>query len=109
MHCRVEPTCGQDVRKYIREVQDAHGQMPVAMRIRTLRNAEKTDYPSGMISSRMFTSCTSPLVTRMNVGMLPCRSSRVCILTAALRRRNLAHGNNDKHRSIVVESRAYKL
>src|SRR5438132_1218756 len=56
-----------------------------------------------MISSRMFTSCTSPLVTRMKVGMLPCRSSKVCILTAALRRRNFAHGNSDRHRSMVVE------
>src|ERR1700722_19944937 len=61
-----------------------------------------------MISSRMFTSCTSPLVTRMNVGMLPCKSSRVCILTAALRCRNFAHGNSDRHRSMVVESRAYR-
>src|SRR5437867_1578550 len=59
-----------------------------------------------MISSRRFTSCTSPLVTRINVGMLPCRSSKVCILTAALRRRNFAHGNSDRHRSMVVESRA---
>src|ERR1039458_7415826 len=55
-----------------------------------------------MISSRMFTSCTAPLVTRINVGMLPCRSSRVCILTAALRWRNLAHGNNDKHSAHTV-------
>src|SRR5713226_1412566 len=62
-----------------------------------------------MISSRRFTSCTSPLVTRINVGMLPCRSSKVCILTAALRRRNFAHGNSDRHRSMVVESRAYRL
>src|SRR5437899_7649230 len=38
-----------------------------------------------MISSRRFTSCTSPLVTRIDVGMLPCRSSKVCILTAAFR------------------------
>src|ERR1035438_8393501 len=32
----------------------------------------------------MFTSCTVPSVMRTNVGMLPCRSSSVCILTAAL-------------------------
>src|SRR5664279_3755863 len=54
----------------------------------------------------MFTSCTAPLVTRINVGMLPCRSSKVCIVTAALPWRNFAHGNSDKHRSMVVESRA---
>src|ERR1017187_1304506 len=62
-----------------------------------------------MISSSRFTSCTAPLVTRTNVGMLPCRSSRVCILTAALRRRNRAQGNSARHRSMVVESRAYRL
>lgn len=45
MHCRVEPTCGQDVRKYIREVQDAHGQMPVADAYSDTGNAEKIDYP----------------------------------------------------------------
>src|SRR3974377_1352889 len=39
-----------------------------------------------MISSSILTSCTLPSVTRINVGMLPRRSSRVCILTAALRR-----------------------
>lgn len=44
----------------------------------------------GRISSRMFTSCTVPSVMRMNVGMFPCRSNSVCILTAALRLRNLA-------------------
>src|SRR5271157_1818251 len=41
--------------------------------------------------------------------MLPCRSSSVCSLTAALRRRNRAQGNNARHRSMVVESRAYRL
>ena len=34
------------------------------------------------------------------------RSSSVCIFTAALRRRNLAHGNSARQRSMVVESRA---
>src|SRR5712692_7769652 len=52
----------------------------------------------------MFTSCTLPSVMWMNVGMLPCRSSSVCILTAALCLRNLAHGNSDRQRSMVVES-----
>src|ERR1035437_5556195 len=52
----------------------------------------------------MLTSCTLPLVMLMNVGMLPCRSSSVCILTAALCFRNLAQGNNERHRSMVVES-----
>src|SRR5713226_3344872 len=46
---------------------------------------------------------------RMKVGILPCRSSRVCILTAALCFRNFAHGNNAKHKSMVVESNAYRL
>ena len=41
--------------------------------------------------------------------MLPCRSSKVCILTAALCFRNLAQGNRDRQRSMVVESNAYKL
>ena len=39
--------------------------------------------------------------------MLPCRSRRVCTLTAPFLLRNCAQGNNDRHRSIVVESRAY--
>ena len=57
----------------------------------------------------MLTSCTVPSVMWIKVGMLPCRSSSVCILTAALCLRNLAHGNSDRHRSIVVESNAYRL
>ena len=42
----------------------------------------------------------------INVGMLPRRSNSVCIFTAALCRRNLAQGNSERHRSMVVESRA---
>ena len=38
-----------------------------------------------------------PTVMLMNVGILPCRSSRVCILTTALCWRILAHGNSDRH------------
>src|ERR1039458_10187166 len=64
---------------------------------------------SGMISSSRLTSCTLPSVTRINVGMLPRRSSSVCSLIAAFRRRNRAHGNSARHRSMVVESRAYRL
>ena len=60
----------------------------------------------GRNSSRMLTSCVLPAVMRINVGMLPRRSNSVCIFTAALRRRNLAHGNSERHRSMVVESRA---
>src|SRR5271166_1430477 len=45
-----------------------------------------------MISSSILTSCTLPSVTRIKVGMLPRRSSSVCSLTAALRRRNRAPG-----------------
>src|SRR6202049_734171 len=44
-----------------------------------------------MISSRIFTSCTLPSVMRINVGILPRRSNKVCILTAALCLRNLAN------------------
>src|ERR1035441_5388228 len=62
-----------------------------------------------MISSSRLTSCTLPSVTRINVGMLPRRSSSVCSLIAAFRRRNRAHGNSARHRSMVVESRAYRL
>ena len=40
------------------------------------------------------------------LGMLPRRSSRVCIFTAALVERKCAHGNSDRHKSIVVESSA---
>ena len=46
------------------------------------------------------------VVIWMKLGMLPRRSSSVCILTAALVERNCAHGNNDRHRSMVVESSA---
>ena len=42
----------------------------------------------------------------MKLGMLPRRSSSVCIFTAALVERKCAHGNSDRHRSMVVESRA---
>src|SRR6516225_9250977 len=56
----------------------------------------------------MLTSCTAPSVMPINVGMLPCRSSRVCILTAVLCFLNLAHGNRERHKSMVVESNAYQ-
>jgi len=42
----------------------------------------------------------------MKLGMLPRRSSNVCIFTAALFERKCAHGNIDRHRSMVVESSA---
>jgi hypothetical protein len=61
---------------------------------------------SDMISSRIFTSCTLPSVMRINVGILPRRSNKVCILTAALCLRNFAHGNRARHKSMVVESNA---
>ena len=40
------------------------------------------------------------------IGMLPRRSSSVCIFTAALVVRKCAHGKTDRHRAMVVESRA---
>lgn len=45
----------------------------------------------------------------MKAGMLPRKSSRVCILTAALVVRNGAQGNNDRHKSMVVASSAYTV
>ncbi len=48
-------------------------------------------------------------VMRINVGILPCRSSSVWIFTAALCWRNLAQGNSERQRSMVVESKAYRL
>src|SRR5205807_8184186 len=41
--------------------------------------------------------------------MLPRRSSSVCSFTALLRRRNFPHGKSDRHKSMVVESRAYTV
>src|SRR2546421_8524505 len=38
--------------------------------------------------------------------MLPRRSSSVCSFTSLFRRRNFPHGKSDRHKSIVVESRA---
>src|SRR5438132_14274727 len=62
-----------------------------------------------MISSRIFTSCTLPSVMRINVGILPRRSNKVCILTAALYLRKFAHGNKARHKSMVVESNALEF
>src|SRR2546423_7459541 len=42
----------------------------------------------------------------MKLGMLPRKSSRVCIFTAALVERKCAQGKTDRHRSMVVESSA---
>ena len=48
--------------------------------------------------------CGAPI--DMKLGMLPRRSSSVCIFTAALVVRKCAHGKTDRHRAMVVESRA---
>src|SRR5208283_1908995 len=42
-------------------------------------------------------------------GDRPRRSRSVCILTAALVERKSAHGNNERHKSIVVLSSAYTV
>jgi len=42
----------------------------------------------------------------MKLGMLPRRSSSVCIFTADLVERKRAQGNTDMHKSMVVESNA---
>jgi len=55
------------------------------------------------------TSCTLPWVILIKQGILPRRSISVCSLIAALARRKCAQGNSDRHRSIVVESKAYAV
>src|ERR1035437_8442750 len=55
------------------------------------------------------TSCILPSEMWMKVGIDPRRSSNVCSFTAALVERNGAHGNIDRHRSMVVASRAYTV
>jgi hypothetical protein len=47
-----------------------------------------------------------PSETWMKLGMLPRKSSSVCILTAALVVRKCAHGKTARQRSMVVESSA---
>ena len=47
-----------------------------------------------------------PCETWIKLGIGPRRSSSVCIFTAALVERKSAHGNRDRHRSIVVLSSA---
>ena len=42
----------------------------------------------------------------MKLGMLPRKSGNVCISKAALVERTCAHGDNDRHRSMVAESNA---
>src|SRR5674476_1214742 len=42
----------------------------------------------------------------MKLGMLPLKSSSVCNLMAALVERNGAHANTDRHRSMVLASKA---
>ena len=56
--------------------------------------------------SSALTSCIFPLEMWTKQGMLPRRSMSVWSLTAALRLRKEAQGNRDRHRSIVVESKA---
>src|SRR6516165_7615599 len=56
--------------------------------------------------SRILTSCILPSLMKMKEGILPRRSSNVWSLTAALLERNGAHGNTERHRSMVVESSA---
>ena len=60
------------------------------------------------ISSRSstLTSCILPSEMWMKVGIDPRRWSGVCNFTAALVERNVAHGNIDRHRSMIVAWRA---
>src|ERR1019366_543178 len=57
----------------------------------------------------MLTSCSLPSLIWIKLGILPRKSSSVCIFTAALVVRNGAHGKSDSDKSIVVESRAYAV
>src|SRR6266853_1730750 len=60
-----------------------------------------------MIKSSARASPILPLETWIKLGIGPRRSSSVCILTAALVERKSAHGNSERHKSIVVLSSAY--
>ena len=46
------------------------------------------------------------VVMWMKLGMVPRKSSSVCSLIAALVERNGAQGKTDRHRSMVVASKA---
>jgi len=59
---------------------------------------------SGVIKSSARASPILPSETWIKLGIGPRKSSSVCILTAAFVERKSAHGNSDKHRSIVVLS-----
>ena len=67
------------------------------------------DFRSNGTTSSMVTSWTLPGVRLMNVGIEPRKSSSVWSFMAALVFRKVAHGNSERHRSMVVESRAYNL
>src|SRR4051812_15345440 len=62
-----------------------------------------------MIKSSARASPIFPLETWIKLGIGPRRSSSVCILTAALVERKSAHGNSERHKSIVVLSSAYTV
>src|ERR1022692_3531537 len=64
---------------------------------------------SRVIKSSARASPILPLETWIKLGIGPRRSSSVCILTAALVERKFAHGNSERHKSIVVLSRAYTV
>ena len=61
--------------------------------------------PFGSVSARAASmSDVFPFVTRTNVGRYPSWSKPTCTFTAPFVRRNFAHGNADRHKSMVVES-----
>src|SRR5882724_303076 len=55
-----------------------------------------------MRSSTLLSLTRAPVIS-ITVGMLPRRSSSVCSFTAALLFVQGAHGNKERHKSIVVE------
>src|SRR5207253_9125243 len=75
--------------------------------VRPVHDVESSGLRHDLVQDIYVVHSTS--VMRINVGILPRRSNKVCILTAALYLRNFAHGNKARHKSMVVESNAYRV
>src|ERR1700674_485579 len=64
---------------------------------------------SGVMRSRARASPILPSEIWIKLGIGPRKSSNVCILTAALVERKSAHGNSERHKSIVLKSPCFCL
>src|SRR5271156_2716797 len=64
---------------------------------------------SGVIRSRASASPILPSEIWIKLGIGPRRSSSVCILTAAFVERKSAHGNSERHKSIVAVERVDRI